>query len=221
MSTSSNMQRTTICFQPVGCCIVEVTLLSQLCCVHNDLVRAINEQCITGLITLDLSAMFDIVDHSILLSMLEKRFGICEITLAWFRSYLSDQTQTFLINGISSDQLALSYFVPQAVLPPAMTCRCPMAEDRPCTVYLLRKPAMSKQPSRTRATATSVTRCCIYLFRQQRILDCVSKDAHNFFHYAQIYIALRQVDPLIAYRGSHVKFVIYYYFNFSSACLLT
>jgi len=62
---------------------------------------------------LDLSAAFDTVDHSILLSVLERRFGICDTTLSWFRSYLSDRTQTFHMNGTSSDQLPVSCSVPQ------------------------------------------------------------------------------------------------------------
>jgi len=62
---------------------------------------------------LDLSAAFDTVDHSILLSVLERRFGICNITLSWFRSYLSDRTQTFHVNDTSSNQLPVSYSVPQ------------------------------------------------------------------------------------------------------------
>jgi len=64
-------------------------------CVHNDLVHVIDEQRITGLVMLDLSAAFDTVDHSILLSVLERRFGVCDTTLSWFTSYLSGRTQTF------------------------------------------------------------------------------------------------------------------------------
>lgn len=84
-------------------------------CVHNDLVPvcAIDEQWITGLFLLDLSTMFDTVDHCALLSVLEKRFGICDITLAWFSTYLSDRTPTFQVNGTSSDQLPLHNSVPQ------------------------------------------------------------------------------------------------------------
>jgi len=82
-------------------------------CVHNDLVHAIDEQRITGLVMLDLSAAFDIVDHSILLSVLERRFVVCDTSLSWFTSYLSGRTQTFHVNGTSSDQLPVSCSVPQ------------------------------------------------------------------------------------------------------------
>ena len=38
--------------------------------------------------TKDLSAAFDIVDHNILLTILNKHFGICDRALDWFNSYL-------------------------------------------------------------------------------------------------------------------------------------
>jgi len=82
-------------------------------CVHKDLVHAIDEQRITGLVMLDLSAAFDTVDHSILLSVLERRFGVSDTTVSWFRSYLSDRTQTIHVNGNLSDQLPVSCSVPQ------------------------------------------------------------------------------------------------------------
>jgi len=82
-------------------------------CVHNDLVHAIDEQRITSLVMLDLNAMFDTIDHSILLLVLERRFGVCDTTLSWFTSYLSGRTQTFHVNGTSSDQLPVSCSVPR------------------------------------------------------------------------------------------------------------
>jgi len=82
-------------------------------CVHNELVHAIDEQRITGLVMLDLSAVFDTVDQSILLSVLERRLGVCDTTLSWFTSYLSGRTQTFHVNGTSSDQLPVICSVPQ------------------------------------------------------------------------------------------------------------
>ena len=43
-------------------------------CVHNDIVHAIDEKRIVGLVLVDLSAAFDTVDHSTLLSVLQQRF---------------------------------------------------------------------------------------------------------------------------------------------------
>ena len=37
---------------------------------------------------LDLSAVFDTVDHVILLDVLQKRFGIEGVALSWFDNYL-------------------------------------------------------------------------------------------------------------------------------------
>ena len=39
-------------------------------------------------VLLDLSVAFDTVDHDILLSILNRKFGICGKALEWFNSYL-------------------------------------------------------------------------------------------------------------------------------------
>ena len=44
---------------------------------------------ITCVVLLDLSAAFDTVDHGLLISILEDRYGITERALDWYRSYLS------------------------------------------------------------------------------------------------------------------------------------
>ena len=64
--------------------------------VHNSLVRAVDEKHVSLLLLLDLSAAFDTVDHSILLSILEQRFSIRVLALDWFKSYSSDRTHTFM-----------------------------------------------------------------------------------------------------------------------------
>ena len=61
--------------------------------VHNDLVRAADADHVTALVglLLDLSSAFDTVDHHILLSVLQQRFGVDGLVMDWFRSYLSDR----------------------------------------------------------------------------------------------------------------------------------
>ena len=48
----------------------------------------------TLLVSLDLSAAFDTIDHSTLLSRLETSFGVSGSALSWLSSYLSNRTQT-------------------------------------------------------------------------------------------------------------------------------
>ena len=67
--------------------------------VHNDIAMAIDQHRSVILVLLDLSAAFDTVDHSILLSRLSNRFGITGTVLEWFRSYLSDRTQFVQVKG--------------------------------------------------------------------------------------------------------------------------
>jgi len=62
---------------------------------------------------LDLSAAFDTVDHDILLDILHRGFGIEGVCHSWFRSYLSDRTQTFVFNNSSSSPFTLQCGVPQ------------------------------------------------------------------------------------------------------------
>ena len=62
---------------------------------------------------LHLSAAFDTVDHTILVSRLANRFGIRENALNWFRSYLQLCKQFVTVNGIDSSLKDLQYGVPQ------------------------------------------------------------------------------------------------------------
>jgi hypothetical protein len=64
---------------------------------HNDIVQSVDQQQLTALLLLDLSASFDPVDHRCLLSVLKQRFAVYSSALEWFRSYLSDQTETFIV----------------------------------------------------------------------------------------------------------------------------
>jgi hypothetical protein len=89
--------------------------------VSNDVLCSLDEGNVSILTLLDLSAAFDTIDHSILLSRLNKLYGISGSALDWFASYLLGRTQTVLVDGKTSHPASLSFGVPQgSVLGPIM-----------------------------------------------------------------------------------------------------
>ena len=89
--------------------------------VTDDILGALDVKKLAMLIMQDLSAAFDTVDHDILLKRMEYRLGIKGKALQWFRSYLTDRTQSVLINGTESNSAPLKYGVPQgSVLGPLL-----------------------------------------------------------------------------------------------------
>jgi len=51
--------------------------------VHNEVVKTVNSDDVCTVVLLDLNAVFDIVDHQILLQMLNKRLAVEAGTLDW------------------------------------------------------------------------------------------------------------------------------------------
>ena len=60
--------------------------------LFNDLLVATDRGHVSGLCLLDLTAAFDIVDHDLLLSRLDRTFGVRGQVRAWFKSYLTGRT---------------------------------------------------------------------------------------------------------------------------------
>ena len=70
---------------------------------------------------LNLSAAFDTIDHSILLTSVESTFGIRDLALSFFRSCLQDRTQAVTVTGIKFSPSLLTYGAPQgSVLGPIL-----------------------------------------------------------------------------------------------------
>ena len=81
--------------------------------VKNDILMSMNQQHVTLLVLLDLSAAFDTIHHDKLIQRLESDCGVAGNALSWFRSYLSDRFQRVSANGGLSKKFPLCQGVPQ------------------------------------------------------------------------------------------------------------
>ena len=81
--------------------------------LSNDILWAMEKQHVTCLVALDLSVVFDTVDHPTLLSVLKHKFGIEDKALQWFDQYLRPIFFKVTINGNYSSGKDLSVSVPQ------------------------------------------------------------------------------------------------------------
>ena len=75
-------------------------------------IDAFEDDEISAVILLDMSAAFDVVDHDILLDKLAL-YGLESGALSWISSYLRDRTQSVFIEGKLSEPLPLECGVPQ------------------------------------------------------------------------------------------------------------
>ena len=81
--------------------------------MYNDLLCISDLKSKVVLLLLDLSAAFDTVNHSILLTKLKQQFGITGTVLDWFKSYLDGRSFTVTFDRCKSKRCFLRIGVPQ------------------------------------------------------------------------------------------------------------
>ena len=79
----------------------------------NDILWHIENKLITAVTLLDLSAVFDTVDHDILLEALHNKFGIDGNALKWYSNYLKLRRFKVNINKAYSTEKTMQFSVPQ------------------------------------------------------------------------------------------------------------
>ena len=79
----------------------------------NDLLWSMENQEVTAIMAIDLSAAFDTVDHEILLKVLEINFGIGGNALKWFGTYLTPRYCKVNVGKSYSNVRDLPFSVPQ------------------------------------------------------------------------------------------------------------
>ena len=70
----------------------------------------------TSIICLDISAVFDTVDHSILLKVMRNYFGIADMALYWLSCYLRNRKCSVQIDSFSSTTKTINFSIPQGTI---------------------------------------------------------------------------------------------------------
>ena len=88
--------------------------------MYDTWIDSIEQGKMAGVMMIDLSAAFDLVDHSILLKKLEL-LGFDQHSVVWFWSYLTERSQCVYVDGKTSELKSVKVGVPQgSVLGPLM-----------------------------------------------------------------------------------------------------
>ena len=70
---------------------------------------------VTGMISIDFKKAFDLVNHETLLKKLQM-YGVSNSAVNWFHSYLSDRQQCVKVNGCTSSLLLINQGIPQGTI---------------------------------------------------------------------------------------------------------
>ena len=93
-------------FRPTYSTLTSLLELTNNWCVN------IDRGLLNGVVFIDLKKAFDTIDHDVLLSKL-RAYGVDDLTLPWFRSYLTDRRQRCFVNGQFSNSSFITKGVPQ------------------------------------------------------------------------------------------------------------
>ena len=89
--------------------------------VLSDIYSAIDQDQVSLLALLDVSAEFDTVDHGILLERLSTSYGLTGTAFAWLESYITGRVQVIHVGGRQSSPAMVHFGVPQgSVLGPVL-----------------------------------------------------------------------------------------------------
>ena len=80
--------------------------------MYDQCAQEVDDGSMVGVMMIDLSAAFDMVDHGLLLEKL-RLFGLEEQVIQWCNSYLSGRSQSVLIDGCLSPPVGMQCGVPQ------------------------------------------------------------------------------------------------------------
>ena len=99
--------------------------------VVNDILWALECQELNVMLLLDLSAAFVMVDHPLLISLLENKYGIQDTALLWYQNYLRDHQFRVTVDGLFLSEKIVNFSVPQGSLlgPILFNCYCLTLQD--------------------------------------------------------------------------------------------
>lgn len=84
-----------------------------LCFLVNNLLWAMEDGRISVLVSIDLTAAFDTVDHGVLVSVLRQNFGVDGKALDWTKSYLNNRSMQVQVGDTLSSARTFNFSVPQ------------------------------------------------------------------------------------------------------------
>ena len=90
--------------------------------MYSNWVENYEDDRVTAVVLLDMSAAFDLVDKEILIGEL-KLYGLDDKSSSWMESYMSQRSQRVFLDGELSDTLPVEVGVPQgSIFGPILYC---------------------------------------------------------------------------------------------------